>query len=794
MTVVQDNTINNNNNMHLEVKNNSTTKSLSTSQINENSDTNDASTINSDASNDKSIDDSKDNDNKGNDHDNKENLEETNIEEGNTTVDTNINITNSTVSFRGRPSSCVFVASLAASLSDDELCVSVTENFKQYGNLARVKVLRDPANRPYAFVQYTNDKDAKKALKKAQGSILNGRILRCEPAKVNRTLFVTHSLPISYVDVAKMCEKFGELELLVPNRENNQYVKRYCYPIASGNSWFVQFAYRDDAIRAFANLRTDANWDVEWVQNIKVSKRYNLLLQIKKENQSEIDNNSIFKNSDDLNKDIDSSSKKDIKRLSNTYPVQNQHNLNYNSNSESEQITDADSDTTNENNVIETQSIEKSGNNIAENEDQQDHEENDNEDDEDEDEDDDDDDDDDEEDDEDEEHQDHLEDDEEESDDDSIITIDKKSIFVGQLDPATTKETLRERFSAHGEIVDINLIVKPTNVFAFIQYETEEAAAAALERENHAIFLNKTMHVQYKEIGGLHGRRNYRRSSNYFNDSNSKQYTGPQFNLAPPPINMFRRRSPIENDPMLTYLPPPPIPGLSEFEINPYLPYIKNSYSYNRKSLPTGWSSTRNYTYKSENDINPTNTTTTTTTDVTSEISESAGQSGSNTTYNHSSAGSLSNNNININNGGNNNSNSNPNTNVINNNLSNNNGNNSKGSNSSNRKKYYKRNNVNYNEPLKPYYFQPYYYHPMHYPLGPMNPGIPPQASAGNHPYMMLYPIPPPPPTGSMMSPPIPMGQMGTNIHSAPSLPENQYGQNESEGFVPENKSYHLDY
>lgn len=34
-------------------------------------------------------------------------------------------------SFRGRPSSCVFVASLAASLTDDDLSVSVTSHFEK---------------------------------------------------------------------------------------------------------------------------------------------------------------------------------------------------------------------------------------------------------------------------------------------------------------------------------------------------------------------------------------------------------------------------------------------------------------------------------------------------------------------------------------------------------------------------------------------------------------------------------------------------------------------------------------
>ena len=66
---------------------------------------------------------------------------------------------------RGRPSACVFVASLCSTTADDDLCVSVTNLFEKWGKITRVKVLRDTRNRPYAFVQYTNDKDAAAASK-----------------------------------------------------------------------------------------------------------------------------------------------------------------------------------------------------------------------------------------------------------------------------------------------------------------------------------------------------------------------------------------------------------------------------------------------------------------------------------------------------------------------------------------------------------------------------------------------------------------------------------------------------
>lgn len=570
--------------------------------------------------------------------------------------------------FRGRPSSCVFVASLAASLSDDELCLSVTNSFKQYGELARVKVLRDHANRPYAFVQYKNDKDAKRALKMAQGSILNGRTLRCESARVNRTLFITHQDQLPFNRIVELCEKFGELEQLVPNKEHHHF-KKYNYPTSTGNSWFVQFAYRDDAIRAFANLRGEPEWDVEWVQNIEVPKHFNLL--------------SKRKSTDDV------------------------HHKSQDSNDEDNDNDDEDDEDYNdEDGFIEDQRSDS------------------------------------------------------EIDSQNFETIDKKSIFIGQLDPAVTKEKLNDRFSNHGEIVDINLINKSTNIFAFIQFETEEAAAAALERENHAIFLGKTMHVQYKIIGGHHGKRHGRRNNgNGYHDKHGTNFTGPQINLAPPPINMYRRRS-YEPEPILPFITPA-MPSHSDFEINPYNPYMRNALR--RTSLPNGWSSARSYSLKSESDST---FCADGATDATSDVSASAGKTNSATTYNNSSAGSIGQSNLGEN----------------------------KNYGNKGKKKFMKRGG--FNEPPKPYYFQPYYYHPMHYPMGPMGPSHPAPGPGGNQPYMMVYPMPPPPATGvdgHMMAPGMPMCQPDPRMHGSPSVNQGHFGQVESNDF-PAAKPYNLDY
>ena len=108
-------------------------------------------------------------------------------------------------------------------MSDDALCVSVTDHFKQWGTLATVKVLRDTCNRPYAFVQYTTDSDSKLAIEKGHNSVLDGRNIRCEAAKVNRTLFVSSKSFLSKSIIRDRLSNFGEIEELLPSTSKGSY-------------------------------------------------------------------------------------------------------------------------------------------------------------------------------------------------------------------------------------------------------------------------------------------------------------------------------------------------------------------------------------------------------------------------------------------------------------------------------------------------------------------------------------------------------------------------------------------
>ena len=51
---------------------------------------------------------------------------------------------------RGSPQACLFVAHLAHETSEDAL----DTHFAPYGEILSIKILKDRASRPYAFVQF----------------------------------------------------------------------------------------------------------------------------------------------------------------------------------------------------------------------------------------------------------------------------------------------------------------------------------------------------------------------------------------------------------------------------------------------------------------------------------------------------------------------------------------------------------------------------------------------------------------------------------------------------------------
>ncbi|PSK40381.1 hypothetical protein C7M61_000016 [Candidozyma pseudohaemuli] len=168
---------------------------------------------------------------------------------------------------KGKPSACVFVASLLYTKTDVELCKSVTDHFEQFGKIVNVKVLRDYSGRPYAFVQYDNDVDSKNAIAQSHNAVLDGRVIRCEAAKVNRTIFITTFNSISKNAVMDTLKEFGETELVVASDQHGRV--KHATLDEECRFWFAKFSYRDDAIRAFASLTDDSAYHVEWAKNIE---------------------------------------------------------------------------------------------------------------------------------------------------------------------------------------------------------------------------------------------------------------------------------------------------------------------------------------------------------------------------------------------------------------------------------------------------------------------------------------------------------------------------------------------
>lgn len=129
-------------------------------------------------------------------------------------------------------------------------------------------------SRPYAFVQYAVSAmilhtcihahmiprlgihtyciflqrlhDAAIALENAPGTLLDGRKIRCEQARVNRTICISSNsanVPLERDEVRIRLSSFGTIESMrMVDDPTEQGMKMYAY---------VKYQYRDDAIKAF---------------------------------------------------------------------------------------------------------------------------------------------------------------------------------------------------------------------------------------------------------------------------------------------------------------------------------------------------------------------------------------------------------------------------------------------------------------------------------------------------------------------------------------------------------------
>ncbi|KAI9337468.1 hypothetical protein BDR26DRAFT_919681 [Obelidium mucronatum] len=154
------------------------------------------------------------------------------------------------------PQACLFVANLDASKPDHTLFSNIKRHFSQWGELSEVKIDRDSSNRPFAFVQFKNIAEAKKALVEAQHDLIDGREIRIEHAKVIRTLRIQYNLNWKPAALEKHFLSFGHIE--------DFKILRYPDTGDLKGILYVKYFSRADAILAYRGSQHMPKWSVEW--------------------------------------------------------------------------------------------------------------------------------------------------------------------------------------------------------------------------------------------------------------------------------------------------------------------------------------------------------------------------------------------------------------------------------------------------------------------------------------------------------------------------------------------------
>ncbi|KAG2175441.1 hypothetical protein INT43_001088 [Umbelopsis isabellina] len=197
---------------------------------------------------------------------------------------------------RGRPASCIFVASLSKLLKDSELCHSVAQHFAQWGTVLNVKVFRDWMQRPYGFVQFevggphnsiicldssiygeiahfTEHMRRSKSIERSLRTIYLGGMSNHTKKKVPfssqlpNTLAAPHiDLVLPAKDIQSFAENFGGVE-------NITLIKLSLKQPPAVDA-FIRFHYRDDAVKAYLAIAADPPFQavvVEWAANVNYS-------------------------------------------------------------------------------------------------------------------------------------------------------------------------------------------------------------------------------------------------------------------------------------------------------------------------------------------------------------------------------------------------------------------------------------------------------------------------------------------------------------------------------------------
>ncbi|KAG0129262.1 hypothetical protein HOY82DRAFT_415111 [Tuber indicum] len=168
---------------------------------------------------------------------------------------------------------------------------SLQAHFSKYGRL-HVKIRRDSKGNPYSFCQFETDEVARRAIREGRARIIDssGRPIRCEPAKVNRTLVLSKidCSPIHRHEVVDMLHGFGPLEN-VEFSDGSSTIPSF--GLTSGNKCYVRFQFRQDAVDGFQSLRLNSHWVSDWTSNFST---HNMSMALRCDRIIEVDTVSIF--------------------------------------------------------------------------------------------------------------------------------------------------------------------------------------------------------------------------------------------------------------------------------------------------------------------------------------------------------------------------------------------------------------------------------------------------------------------------------------------------------------------
>jgi len=159
---------------------------------------------------------------------------------------------------KGPPQACLFVASLSPDTTEETL----HDYFSRFGQVLKIKLMKDRSSRPYAFIQFQGIDEANKALQYTNSILLDGRRLRVEKAKVNRTLFIAKmSRNLNNQKLREIVEAYGPVESVTIIKNHQTQKSRGC--------GFVKFVYREDAMDSFLGLKNqNRKWVVEWATSV----------------------------------------------------------------------------------------------------------------------------------------------------------------------------------------------------------------------------------------------------------------------------------------------------------------------------------------------------------------------------------------------------------------------------------------------------------------------------------------------------------------------------------------------